>query len=54
MFYEKDNADAKCRATNTFKSTVFACATTNPINRKILGGVSKGTDTLFGKDEAKY
>lgn len=42
------------RATNTFKSSVFACATNNPINRKILGGESKGTETLFGQDDTNY
>ena len=36
------------RDQNTFKSTVFGSATPNPVNRKKLGGESKGTDTLFG------
>ena len=54
IFYNEDGDDAKKRFTNTFKSTVFACATQNPVNRKVLGGESKGTETLFGQDETFY
>jgi hypothetical protein len=54
VFYSNDHADARLRATNTFKSSVFACATSSQINRKILGGESKGTETLFGRDDTKY
>ena len=45
---------ANKRDQNTFKSTVFGSATPNAINRKKLGGESKGTDVLFGQDRLDY
>jgi hypothetical protein len=45
---------ANKRDINTFKSTVFGSATPNPINRKKLGGESKGTEVLFGQDRLDY
>jgi hypothetical protein len=42
------------RDQDTFKSTVFGSATPNPINRKKLGGESKGVPVLFGRDKLDY
>lgn len=42
------------RDQDTFKSTVFGAATPNPINRKKLGGESKGVPVLFGRDNLDY
>ena len=42
------------RDQDTFKSTVFGSATPNPINRKKLGGESKGVPVLFGRDRLDY
>lgn len=44
----------RSRDQDTFKSTVFGSATPNPINRKKLGGESKGVDVLFGQDRLDY
>lgn len=57
VFYKPQQGAAglcKTRQQNTFDSTVFGCAQSNRLNRKKLGGESKGTETLFGRDNIKY
>jgi hypothetical protein len=47
---EPECDQTKVRNTNTTRSSVFAHAVQNRINRKKLGGDSKGTEILFGQD----
>ena len=42
------------RQQNTFNSNVFGGPTSNPVNRKKLGGESSGTENLFGTAKCDY